>query len=414
MLKELRREFHETPEIGWLEIQTTIAIIDYLKKFGFEVEYGKKIHKDRMGLVGKEELESYVKTLDIRRNYNISEILEGYTGVIGFIDSKKPGKTIAIRADIDGNGIGETEDYNHIPNISGFKSKNKGWMHACGHDGHIAIALGIAKWISDNLDKLTGKYMLIFQPAEEGVRGAKSMVDSGCIKNIDYLFGYHIGLGLSTGEIGVGTKGFLATSKLDVRFKGVASHAGASPELGKNALLAGASASLNLHTLSQFGSGMSRINVGKFSSGTSRNIVPNEANLEIEMRGETEEINEILYKKTIAVLEGSAKAFDLDLEYNQVGGAMAYNYTDKDMVGAISSLIGSKYKIVEGHKLGGSEDITYIMDEVERHGGKALHLIFGSDLTASHHNERFDFDEKTLEIGYEILKTIIKNYSEKQ
>lgn len=411
MLRNLRREFHEIPEIGWLEIQTSIRVIDYLKAFGYKVEYGKKIHKDRMGLVDEEVMEAYVKSLDIEREYDISEILKGYTGVIATIDSKKPGKTIAIRADIDGNGIGETGEVDHIPNIEGFSSKNKGWMHACAHDGHIAIALGVARWISENLEKLTGKFIFIFQPAEEGVRGAKSMVDAGHIKNIDYLFGYHIGLGLRTGEVGVGTKGFLATSKLDVIFKGRASHAGASPELGKNALLAGASASLNLHTLSQFGSGMSRINVGKFTSGTSRNIVPNKATLEVEMRGESEEINESLLKKAIDVLEGSAKAFGVDMEYRKVGGAMAYNHVDLNMAADIGALIGSKYKIVEGNNLGGSEDITYMMDEVERNGGKAIHLIFGSDLKASHHNERFDFDEETLEIGYEILKKIIKNYS---
>ena len=406
----LRREFHKIAEPGWLEFQTTIRIINYLKSFGFDINYGRAIHGDnRMGLPTEKERKEYLDTLKLEADYDITEVLEGYTGVVATLDTGKEGPTIGLRFDIDANGIEESFDEDHIPNKENFRSENNFGMHACGHDGHITIGLTMAKWIMEEKENLKGKFVLIFQPAEEGVRGAKSLVEAGVVDEIDYLLAGHIGLGVESGVLGLGTVGFLATSKMDVYFEGVSSHAGAAPELGKNALLAAASCALNLHTLTQFAAGMSRLNVGILNAGNSRNIVPSKAMMQIETRGENEDVNEKLKIKVLNVIEGSAKTFDVKYKIVEAGGAPAYNKYDKEFVGKISEHLKEKgFNIDIARSLGGSEDVTYMMNRVEEKGGKSVHFGFGTTLAAAHHNNKFDFEEESLELAFNALKGTIE------
>lgn len=406
----LRREFHQIAEPGWLEFQTTIRIINYLKSYGYEVEYGKSIHSgNRMGLPTEKERKDYLDTLNLKADYDITEILEGYTGVVATLDTGKEGPTIGLRMDIDANGIEESFDEDHIPNKENFRSENNFGMHACGHDGHITIGLSMAKWIMEEKENLRGKFVLIFQPAEEGVRGAKSLVEAGVVDEIDYFLGGHIGLGVESGILGLGTVGFLATSKMDIYFEGVPSHAGAAPELGKNALLAAASCALNLHTLTQFASGMSRLNVGILNAGSSRNIVPGKAMMQIETRGENEDVNEQLKEKVRNVIEGSAKTFDVKYKVVEAGGAPAYNTYDKEFVDMVAKDLKEKgFKIDIARSLGGSEDVTFMMNRVEEMGGKSIHFGFGTTLAAAHHNNKFDYEEETLEMAFDALTNTIK------
>lgn len=414
-LKDLRREFHKIAEPGWLEIQTTIKIINYLKSYGYNVKYGKDIHSDnRMGLPTKKQRKEYIDSLNLNVDFDISEILEGYTGAVATIDTGVEGPTIGIRFDIDANEIEESLDENHIPYKENFRSQNNFAMHACAHDGHIAIGLSIAKWIMEEKNNLKGKFIIIFQPAEEGVRGAKGMVEKGIVDEVDYFLAGHIGLGLESGILGLGTIGFLSTSKMDIHFKGVPSHAGAAPELGKNALLAAASCSLNLHTLTQFSSGTTRLNVGILNAGTARNIVPSKATMKIEIRGENADITQKLDEKVRNVVEGSAKAFDVEYEIIAEGEAPAYNTYDKEFVEIISKNLKQKgFNIDIARSLGGSEDVTYMMNRVEENGGKSIHFGFGSNLSGAHHNNKFDFEEETLDMAFDALCNTIKLLVEK-
>ena len=406
----MRREFHRIAEPGWLEFQTTVRILDYLASFGYNVKFGKAIHgSDRVGLVEQKKIDEYRNSLSIKADYDIYEILEGYTGAIATFDTGKEGPTIAIRFDIDANNIEETMDPDHTPNKEGFRSTNNFAMHACGHDGHIAIGLALAEWIIKEKDNLRGKFLLIFQPAEEGVRGAKSIVDSGVLADIDYLLAGHIGLGLKNGVMGVGTIGFLATTKLNIYFEGESAHAGASPEKGRNALLAAATCALNLHTLTQFSSGMSRLNVGVLKAGTSRNIVPGSAFMMLETRGENEKINEMLQLRVNEVTEGAAKAFNVKYNIETVGCAPAYNSYDKTLVDKVALYLSHKgFNTEKARSLGASEDVTFMMNEVEKNMGKSLHFIFGADLKAGHHNERFDFNEDVLYMAFDALRNTIE------
>lgn len=408
-MSKMRREFHQIAEPGWMEFQTTIRIIEYLKSYGYDIIYGRAIHGNRMGLPDDKKREDYSKSLKLELDYDISEILQGYTGVVAKLDTGKEGPTVAMRFDIDANDVEETYDEEHIPNKGNFRSENNFAMHACGHDGHITIGLSMAKWLMGEKDNLRGKFILIFQPAEEGVRGAKSMVEAGVVDGVDYFLSGHIGLGVESGILGLGTIGFLATSKLDVYFEGLSAHAGAAPESGKNALLAAASCALNLHTLTQFAAGMTRLNVGVLNAGSGRNVVPANATMLIETRGENEEVNEALRKKVYNVIEGSAKTFDVKYKIVEAGSAPSYNSYDDEFVGLVASKLKEKgFNIEIARSLGGSEDVTYMMNEVENNGGKALHFMFGSDLKAGHHNSKFDFDEDTLEMAFNGLKETTK------
>ncbi|WP_053955853.1 amidohydrolase [Inediibacterium massiliense] len=408
-LIELRREFHQCAETGWLEFETTIKIISYLLDLGLEIRYGKAIHKNRLGLPKDEEMKIHKEKISyINPPFDTEEILKGYTGVVGILDTHKSGPTIALRFDIDANGVDEKKE-GHRPFMEGFASKNHKMMHACGHDGHIAIGLMVAKYLVEHKENIKGKILLIFQPAEEGVRGAKSMVEAGVLDGVDYILSGHIGFMAKRNEIICGVGGFLATEKMDIHFYGKPSHAGAYPELGKNALLAGASCAIHLHTITQFSSGMSRMNVGVFHAGTGRNVIPDQARLEIETRGENKKINDELIKRTYEIVEGSAKLYDVDYKIEHVGSAKAYEYKKDDFSESISSLLKKKgFQIQENGFLGGSEDITYMFENVENRGGKALYMVFGTELKAPHHNSCFDFDEDVLYDAYECYRYIIE------
>ena len=225
-LIELRRKFHKCAETGWLEFETSIYIIEFLKAQGLDLKYGQSIHGKRIGLPSKSQMDTHKRKITLRKvDFDTSEILQGYTGAVAILDTQKPGPTVALRFDIDALSIDEAQ-VSHRPFSEGFSSKNKGMMHACGHDGHIAIGLMLAKTLASQRDRLIGKIIFIFQPAEEGVRGAKSMVDSGVLEDADYIFSGHIGF-CKNKQVVCGVGGFLATSKLDVSFIGKAAHAGA-------------------------------------------------------------------------------------------------------------------------------------------------------------------------------------------
>lgn len=145
---------------------------------------------------------------------------------------------------MDALDLNEQHDDSHRPHRDHFASCNAGMMHACGHDGHTAIGLGLAHVLKQYAAQLNGVIKLIFQPAEEGTRGARAMVAAGVVDDVDYFTAIHIGTGVPAGTVVCGGDNFMATTKFDVQFSGVAAHAGGKPEDGRNALLAAAQAAL--------------------------------------------------------------------------------------------------------------------------------------------------------------------------
>src|SRR5699024_10417316 len=252
----------------------------------------------------------------------LDHFTEGYTGIVASLDTGREGPTIAFRVDMDALPIFESKDENHLPNQLGFRSLADGVMHACGHDAHTSIGLGLATLVKYYEDQLSGVVKIIFQPAEEGTRGAKSMVEAGVVDDVDYFIATHVGTGVPHKQFVASNNNFLATSKIDLRFKGRAAHAGSEPEQGSNALLAASTAILNLHAISRHSDGMSRVNVGEIAGGLGRNIVPSEASLKIETRGETRQVNEFMKEQVKKIVTGAASMYDNDVEIELVGEAI--------------------------------------------------------------------------------------------
>lgn len=408
-LLKWRRDFHRYAESGWVEFRTASIVASTLQKWGFEVKAGREVIKPeaRMGVPS----EAFLQQQEQRALSQgavaewLPRLSGGFTGVVGILDSGRPGPTVAFRVDMDALDLQESADPDHLPAAEGFASVNANMMHACGHDAHTAIGLGLAYVLSRMKDDLRGRVKLIFQPSEEGVRGARSMVEAGVVDDVDLFFACHVGTGVPLGEVVCGADGYLATTKIDVTYRGVASHAGGHPEDGKNALLAAASAVLNLHAISRHSGGNSRINVGVLHAGSGRNIIPNHAAFKLETRGDTSEVNEYILSRAMDVIHGAAAMYGVQAEIDIVGKADSSSPSPELLpyIRAQASKVAGVTSIVDTRNASGSEDATYMMERVKQRGGLASYLVFGTTLAAGHHNEKFDIDERVLGIGVQTL-----------
>ncbi|TVT27090.1 amidohydrolase [Salinicoccus cyprini] len=406
-LIEWRRDFHQYPELGFLEMRTATIVADTLETLGFEFEIGKAVMNPDY-VMGKPDDEETKKHLEwAKENGAIEKYLgyvsEGYTGIVATLDTGKPGPTIAYRVDMDALPIFEATGDDHFPVEKGFRSTTEN-MHACGHDVHTSIGLGLATRLMENKDQLAGKIKILFQPAEEGTRGARSMVEAGAVEDVDYLIASHIGTGVPHDTIVAANNGFLATSKMDVTFKGVSSHAGGRPEEGRNAMLAAANAVINLNAIPRHSGGATRINVGELHAGSGRNVIADHAALKIETRGETSEVNEYVKAQAEAVIEGAAKMYGATYNIELVGEAENTNCSLElaevlKGVGEEAGLTGE----LKSDAAAGSEDATFMINAVQKQGGQATYCVFGTDLAAGHHNEKFDINESSMLPAVETL-----------
>jgi len=408
-LVRTRRDLHAHAESGWTEFRTATRVVEYLASLGYEVQFGPSVHHPAymFGLPSKEELDRHLeRAIAQGANPHIArQMAGGYTGVVGVLRCGE-GPTVAMRFDMDAVEITECTLEQHRPHREGFASRNAGAMHACGHDGHTAIGLGVATMLAELRSHLRGTFKLIFQPAEEGVRGARSMVEAGVVDDVDYLLGMHLGFG--AGEVGTiicGGGGFLATSKIDATYTGVPSHAGAAPERGRNALLAAATAAINLHAIPRHSADASRINVGVLQAGSGRNVIPAHAVLKLETRGETTAIDAYIKAEAERILRAAAAMYDVAVELREMGSA-AGGTSDPELaeiIGTAAAKTPAVTRIEPKGLLGGSEDFTWMMERVQQRGGKAAYMMVGTKIAAPHHDFRFDFDEEALPIGVEVL-----------
>ena len=402
-----RQDFHKYAETGWFEMRTTSIIARHLTNLGYEVLLGEDVcdRETRMGVPSEEALEKHYQ-LALEQGAD-PEFLPytkgGMTGVVGILRCGE-GPTVAMRFDIDALGVVESEEPDHRPFAEGFASINKGAMHACGHDGHATMGMGVAEVLMAIKDQLHGTVKLIFQPAEEGVRGAKSIVAKGHLDGVNYFLGSHM-----TGrkpeddsQLIPGSCGSLATCKYDVTYKGKSSHAGGAPHMGKNALLAAAAAVMNLYAIPRHGAGASRINVGKLVAGSGRNVIADEAYMEIELRGATTEINDYMIGYAEDILRNTAAMYGCTCEIKLMGAADSAN-SDEDFCLDVQKILSEKMGIRMSDKLmlhvGGSEDVSYMMNRVREQGGKATFMRVLSLMAGPAHNRRYDFQEEALATG---------------
>ena len=376
-LIEVRRTIHMHPELGFEEIETSKLVAGWLVKFGLQVKTG----------VAK-------------------------TGVVGLLEGKKPGKTIAIRADMDALPMVEARP---VP----YASKVKGKMHACGHDAHVAILLGVARFFSSTPDQVKGRIKWIFQPAEEGGGGGKIMVEEGVLENpkVDAIFGTHVFPLLPVGKVGVYEReGLAATDRFTVKIIGKGGH-GAFPHLCKDPIVAAG------HLITQIHSIVSRninpqdgavITIGRISGGTAFNIIPDEVELVGTVRSLTPQVQEELKKRIEEVTKGVAQSFGLDCRYDfEYGYPMLINDSEMSKLVARACAKGIGGENIEWVKPAmGGEDFAYYLQKVPGAFFRLGNRNEAKGTIHPYHSSLFDIDEDILPLGVEMFVRIIDEYLE--
>ncbi len=400
-----RREFHRHAESAFTEFWTASRIAGFLAREGYEVRIGREIMNPeyRMGVPDEEVLEScYRRALDEGADPAIAERMRGgFTAVAGILRNG-PGPVLGFRFDMDAVDVQESGDADHLPRKLGFASLHEGVMHACGHDAHVATGLALARLLASDRDAWRGTVKLVFQPAEEGVRGARSIAESGFLDDVDYMIAGHVGIVPDGTRTFYGrVSGFLSTTKLDLHFTGRAAHAGVNPELGRSAILAAAATALQIQGIPRHSGGASRINIGRISGGTGRNVIPEHAFLALETRGQTSEINEFMASEATRIAEGVGQAYGVRVRIEKMGEASdARSDPELARIAAACALeAGYERAVEEPLPLGGSEDFSFLMNRVEARGGKALFVVLGTELADAHHSPRFDIREEDLPLG---------------
>lgn len=373
---EMRRHFHQNPELSLEEFETTKKIVNELDKMGIEV----------------------------------STFKDGLTGCIGTIKGAKEGKTLLLRADIDALSVHEKTNLE-------FASRVDGKMHACGHDCHAAMLLGVAKILSEMKDKFSGNIKLFFQAAEEIGLGAKLSIEQGVMDNVDACYGVHVTPRFESPKINMqyGER-MAATDVFKLTVEGTSSH-GSSPHLGHDAIVASAAIITALQTI------VSRINnplkpavvtIGTIKGGQRFNIVANEVIMEGNVRTFDEIFREEIETHIREIAESVAKAHSCraKLEYRYGTGVVLNK--DKNLVDIAQNAVKKLYgedSLVEMEKITGGEDFSLLMEKapgIFGYIGTRNPKVPGSEKI--NHHECFTVDEDALIRGTAVAVQFALDY----
>ncbi|MFC4552963.1 MULTISPECIES: amidohydrolase [Halorussus] len=417
-LVDLRRDLHRHPEPAWREFYTTARIVEELERVGVDDLYvgpDAIAADERMAVPDDGELDEWFeRAREAGADPEVLERLEGgYTGAVAVLE-RGEGPTVGLRVDIDGLLREESEDDDHVPAAEGFRSENEGAMHACGHDAHATIGIGVLEAVKDS--DFEGTFKVFFQPGEEMIAGGKSMAESDHLADVDYLLAAHVGLDHPTGEIVAGLDGFLAVSHFRAEFSGEPAHAGGQPNEGENAVQAMATAVQNLYAIPRHEDGATRVNAGQVGGGTATNIVPEQAFIEGEVRGETTELKDYMKDRAERALDAAAEMHGCTVERTTNGEAPSAE-SDQALVDAVGEVAGETdgvENVVERDDLGGSEDATYLMRAVQENGGLAAYVGVGTDHPGGHHTATFDVDEASIAIGVDVLAGAVEEIAERR
>ncbi len=330
------------------------------------------------------------------------EVFAG-VGVRAVLLKDKALRTVAFRSDMDALSITETTD-------AEYASIHKGCMHACGHDGHMAILLGFARWIADHREHLLCNVVLIFQPAEESVGGALPMIEQGVLENphVDTIYGFHIYPSLMQGQLGLREGALMSqASEFDIHIDGMSAH-GARPHEGKDALLAACSLVCDLQKI------ISReipaespavLTIGKLRAGDRRNIVAASAVLEGTLRTYDEKLYEFIKNRILDMLASLEKSCRVNGCYEEkVVYPVLIN--DSECVGQLRSVLKG-YEVVCPERQLVAEDFSYYLKRARG----ALILLGSGNIEKGYvhplHSSDFDFDEKVLLNGLDVYMQIL-------
>jgi aminobenzoyl-glutamate utilization protein A len=407
-----RRDLHRFPELGFTEYRTISKIAAHLAPLGYRLRFGAEVMA-RAAMIGTPTLEA---TTTARRRAlangadagHLALMPDGMTGLVAEL-SRGEGPVVAIRVDVDALPLHEDGGPQHPPARLGFVSGEPGMMHACGHDGHATIGIALAELAADPDAQWRGTLRLIFQPAEEGGRGARPMVEAGVVDDAGWFFALHIGCDLPSGQIATMASEMMFSAKWDVTLAGRAAHAAGNPEDGRNALLAAAQLVQALYALPRHGLHATHVNVGTLKAGTARNVVADRAEMAIELRGNAEAGLTHMEGRARQLIEAIALSQGCTATIEELGRTIGETATPvaARLVADIAASLPGVTRVLDAWPLGGGDDAAFFMQRVKQHGGETVYFVLGSDLAAGHHATTFDFTEADICTGarlfYELL-----------
>ena len=388
-LIEWRRDFHQNPELSNREFKTAEKIAKHLTDIGLQVET------------------------------NIAK-----TGVIAILEGDQPGKVIAIRADIDGLPVTERNDLDFKSEVkTTFLNTETGVMHACGHDTHIAILMATAEVLSKHKDKIKGRIKFIFQPAEEGPPpgeegGAKLMIKEGVLENpkVDAIFGLHINSQTPVGTIKYKTGGIMASvERFVINVRGKQTH-GSQPWSGVDPILISAKIIDGLQTIISREADLTNeaavITVGKITSGTRFNIIPESSEMIGTVRTLDPKMREMIEKRMKEMVEGIAKAYGGQASIIfQNNTSITYN--DEELTARIlpslQTVAGEENVIIMKATTGG-EDFSFFQEKVPGVYFFLGGMTAGNTESFPHHTPDFMIDESGLLLGVKAFTQISIDY----
>ncbi len=375
LITEIRRTLHAYPEPGFEEEQTARLIVDKLSGLGLEIATGL-----------------------------------ARTGVVATLKGARPGKTVLVRADMDALPVKEETG-------APYASRREGFMHACGHDGHVAVLIGLARLLASKRDRIAGTIKFVFQPAEEGPGGAQPMIAAGVLANptVDAALGFHLWNNLPVGQIGVRPGAIMAaTDEIEIAVKGKGGH-GAKPHLSVDAVVAAA------HVVTGLQSIVSRtinplepavVTIGTINGGFRHNIIAPEVRMTGTVRTYDPALREQLPGRIERVVQGVCEAMGAtcSVSFNPVYPATLNDPAMTELVRkAAVTVVGDEQAILCEPSMGG-EDMSYFLSAVP-----GCYFFLGSansarGLDQPHHSPLFDFDESAMPIGVQVLQQAVFDF----
>ncbi|MGL5077410.1 MAG: M20 metallopeptidase family protein [Waterburya sp.] len=375
-LVEWRRKLHQKPELGFQEHITAQFIQQKLEEW--QIPHQTAIAK---------------------------------TGIVATIKSNSPGKILAIRADMDALPIQEA---NEVP----YRSQHDGKMHACGHDGHTAIALGTAYYLAQHRDNWAGTVKIIFQPAEEGPGGAKPMIEAGVLHNpdVDAIIGLHLWNNLPLGTIGVRSGALMAAVEcFRCQILGKGGH-GAMPHQTVDSIVVASQIVNALQTI------VSRnvnpldaavVTIGEFHAGTALNVIADTANLSGTIRYFDSKLETLISQRLEAIISSICQMHGADykLDHWQLYPPTINDSAIAELVRSVAAeVVETPIGVVPECQTMGGEDMSFFLQQVP-----GCYFFLGSanpeqGLAYPHHHPRFDFDETALGMGVEIFVRCVEQF----
>ncbi|MCJ7465291.1 MAG: amidohydrolase [Maribacter sp.] len=387
-----RREIHQNPELGNREFKTAEKIAKHLKSLGIEVQTGV-----------------------------------AYTGVVGVLKGNRPGKVIALRADIDGLPVTERNDLPFKSTVTTeYNGETVGVMHACGHDTHTAILMGVAEVLAKNKDKVNGTVKFIFQPAEEGPPpgeegGAALMIKEGVLENphVDAIFGLHINSQTPVGVIRYKSGGAMAAAQsFTIHVKGKQSH-GSQPWSGVDPILISAKIIDGLQTIISREVNLTNeaavITVGKITSGVRFNIIPESAEMLGTIRTLDYDMKAQINKRMKEMVPTIAKAFGGEATI-EITDATAITYNDPALVVEMlptMERVAGKDNVQTQKAITGAEDFSYFQEKVPGFFFFLGGMTPGTTESFPHHTPDFMIDDSGLLLGVKTLTEMSLDYLNK-